>query len=483
MLDGRYRFTKILGRGVSGMVVQARDERLARDVAVKLAPTSVISQRMLEEARTLAQLKRPECVVQVWETASGHLASSTYSATVNYIVMELVVGTTLREWQLQAPPRSLLLSVYANVAVGLHRVHSAGIVHGDVKPDNIIVDNRNVPTIVDFGFATSMHESGVGGWRADVVGTPPYMGPEAQQGEVGRSGDVHAYAVSLWEALTGQLPFEAGGVRWREARVGALPREALVPDALRKTLKRAMSAAPEQRPAIEEVHAVVAGAQEPSAARRSRLRPRWFAAGVALVALVSVVLGVTLSQEDASPSSELPRRVRRPPPEPRPMPPMFGRPPVANAESIAREATAAYLQVLDAWNSGLDKDAYHAGFEDPVECYFGRSAVPRSDVRRAMLDEQFDLGAEDVVRGPHRFTQIESWMYRVVSSTRVVIHEMGWTEVEPRVADGRVVAPSQRTTVDRHIELHRTDGRWRIRQEESVDATQRCWLDPDHLGP
>ena len=239
---GKYRILRELGRGGMGVVYEAEHDQVRHRVAIKVIDP-LLARNPEQAARVrvegiAANLPRHPGIVQVLET--DHLDGTPY------IVMELVVGTTLREWQLQAPPRSLLLSVYANVAVGLHRVHSAGIVHGDVKPDNIIVDNRNVPTIVDFGFATSMHESGVGGWRADVVGTPPYMGPEAQQGEVGRSGDVHAYAVSLWEALTGQLPFEAGGVRWREARVGALPREALVPDALRKTLKRAMSAAPDR---------------------------------------------------------------------------------------------------------------------------------------------------------------------------------------------------------------------------------------------
>ncbi|MBK8409737.1 MAG: hypothetical protein IPL19_17370 [Sandaracinaceae bacterium] len=82
----------MLGRGASGVVVQARDERLARVVAIKVAPATAASQRMLEEARALARLKRPRFVVQVWETASGRLSGSVFDGLVNYIVMELVTG-------------------------------------------------------------------------------------------------------------------------------------------------------------------------------------------------------------------------------------------------------------------------------------------------------------------------------------------------------------------------------------------------------
>lgn len=471
-LDGRYRFAKILGRGATGMVVRAHDQRLAREVAVKLAPTSVLSQRMLDEARALARLKRPECVVQVWETASGYLASSTYTTAVNYIVMELVVGKTLREWQQQGPALGELLNVYANVAVGLHRVHSASLVHGDVKPDNVIVDANNVPTLVDFGFATSMLDSGVG-WRDDVLGTWPYMGPEVLEGQVGRQSDVHAYAVSLWEALTGALPFEADDARWGKGRLGALPNELAVPRSLREVLKRAMSNVPSQRPRIEEVHAAVLKAHRGLSASRSL--PIWAtAAALGMGALLVVVVTLAMGGSEESNTPGHPRDT----PEVIRWAPGSARAQVHDAEAIGEAAAEGYRGILDAWNAGRDLDAYHAGFEDPVECYYGQLRVARRDVRGRMLDAQFDLGPEDRVRGPHRTTVIRAWRSDVVSPTQVVLYEEGWTDVAAHVVDGRVVGTSGRSDVNRRVELHFAAGRWRVRQEESVGAETSCWLDP-----
>jgi serine/threonine protein kinase len=303
VLDDRYAIEKVLGRGVSGVVVRARDERLARDVAIKLTPASAASQRMLDEARALAQLRRPDCVVQVWEATRGRLASSCHAGELYYIVMELVVGVTLREWQARDRTWPQILNVYGNVAVGLARVHSAGIAHGDVKPDNVIVDAEGVPTLVDFGFAANVGTEDDGFFEAlsesltsrvggaprrsrDVVGTPPYMAPEVRKGDIRRESDVHAFAVSLWEALIGTVPFHGEQAPTRWLSVAALPGEEHIPRALRKALKNAMQPEPWGRPSIVDVHAqVVQAGQE-----LSRQPTRW---GLWLVVLVSLgLLGV-----------------------------------------------------------------------------------------------------------------------------------------------------------------------------------------------
>ncbi|MBK7154257.1 MAG: hypothetical protein IPH72_21165, partial [Sandaracinaceae bacterium] len=120
LLDGRYRIDRVLGRGATGVVLRARDERLARDVAIKVAPVSAASERMLDEARALARMKRPRFVVQVWEIASGSFAGSACEGRVNYIGMELVAGVTAREWCIagQRSPADVL-RVYSDVAAGL----------------------------------------------------------------------------------------------------------------------------------------------------------------------------------------------------------------------------------------------------------------------------------------------------------------------------------------------------------------------------
>ncbi|MCA9534523.1 MAG: serine/threonine protein kinase, partial [Myxococcales bacterium] len=209
LLDGRYRVDRILGRGATGVVVRARDERLARDVAIKVAPSSAASQRMLQEARALARMRRPAFVVQVWETASGRFSEASFVGLVNYIVMELVIGVTLRVWGAATQPGARdVLAVYAKVATGLANVHAAGLAHGDVKPDNIILDASGAPTLVDFGFAAPTQQARRGGQRGEVVGTPAYMAPEVLTGDVLPASDVYAFATSLSEALTGSLPVD-----------------------------------------------------------------------------------------------------------------------------------------------------------------------------------------------------------------------------------------------------------------------------------
>lgn len=439
---------RMLGRGATGVVVQARDERLARDVAVKLAPANAVSARMLEEARALAQLQRAECVVQVWETASGQLASSTYTSPVNYIVMELVLGITLRQWQ--QPKRELadLLNVYANVAVGLHRVHAAGIAHGDIKPDNVIVDATSVPTLVDFGFAASMHESGVGGWRDEVVGTPPYMGPEVQAGEVGRKGDVHAYAVSLWEAVTGVLPFSATEERDARAKVGVLPFEDQVPRALRKVLKRAMSARSAHRPSIDEVHAAVLRATRPALSNRVRSLGAWGALAVVVAGVVGLSIRAVSGDEGTAtaPVSALEQPSAQPGPHgyiPTP----------SEREAIIEQAKAAYRLTIDAWNSGTEAD-YLAGYEDPLACFYGGGRA-RESIRLRDRPRQFGGGIRTTLR-------IQELTGTLISPTQVVLHEIGTHGAD---------------AVNRRLEMHKVGRRWRVRQEELFDR-EGCWRVP-----
>lgn len=296
VLDGRYHIDRILGRGATGVVVQGTDERLARPVAIKMAPANAASLVMLEEARAVAQLRRRPYVVQVYETANGRLARSAWTAPVNYIVMELVQGTTLREWQAQGRSAAAVLGLYAKVALGLHDVHAHGIAHGDVKPDNVIVDAAGEPTLVDFGFAARMRERGVGQLRDEVLGTPPYMAPEARVGQVRRKGDVHAYAVALWEALTGFLPFEGFHAPVGVFGIRTLPGEANLPSTLRRTLKRSMRLLPGLRPSMNEVCGVVwaTAGQYREVPRSRRLLPK-------AVLLGALAAGVALSPEWVEP--------------------------------------------------------------------------------------------------------------------------------------------------------------------------------------
>jgi serine/threonine-protein kinase len=211
LIDGRYEIESELGIGGMGIVYLARDVGLDRKVAVKvIAPAwsrdSGIATRFQQEARALASVRSPH-VVQIH--AFGRHGES------YFFVMEYVRGRGLDailEEHLKHGARLPLhraLTIFAKVAEGVAAVHAAGIIHGDVKPSNIVIEeDTGRPVLVDFGLAG--HGSDVGDFGG---GTPSYASPE--QAGLGPPGstvsprsDVYALACTAFEMLTGHLPFE-----------------------------------------------------------------------------------------------------------------------------------------------------------------------------------------------------------------------------------------------------------------------------------
>jgi serine/threonine-protein kinase len=212
---------------------------------------------MLIEARLLAQLRRPRHVVHVMEAGSGSLLSASGSIGVAYVSMEFVEGETMRTW-LARGDRTLeqIVAAFQCLADGLACVHAHGIVHGDVKPDNAIIGDDGMPMLVDFGFAAAQPTDGREHMRSEIVGTGPYLAPEARRGFVDDRSDIFALAVSMWEALTGELPFgEAGEPRtnWYGA-VKRLPSEDTVPKPLRVLLRKGLHPKPTRRPNAVHLH-------------------------------------------------------------------------------------------------------------------------------------------------------------------------------------------------------------------------------------
>ena len=204
-LGGRYIREKIVGRGASGVVVSAVDDRLGRPVALKLRVTGSDA-TMLDEARALARLDHPN-VVRVHDV---DIVSGTFDGTPfrSWLVsMQLVPGRSLRSW-LAEKPRSLdaIVRAFVESGRGLAAAHRERIVHRDFKPDNVIVrEHDGVAMVLDFGFAIPMRSS-----RGDasdstplIAGTDPYMAPEAHAGNATRRSDQYAFGVSVVEALTG----------------------------------------------------------------------------------------------------------------------------------------------------------------------------------------------------------------------------------------------------------------------------------------
>src|SRR5437764_6425542 len=216
---GRYRLGERLGAGSFGTVWQARDERLEREVAVKIVPRERIMEARFErEARAAARLSHP-AIVTLYEAAADDDSA--------YLVSELVQGATLGQL-LEAGRLSDRDIVAIGIAVcdALGHAHSQGIVHRDVKPSNILVPRRpasaNHPAkLTDFGVARviggdSLTASG------DVIGTAAYMAPEQAAGRpAGAAADLYALALVCYEALTGVNPIALGPSAERAARLGA----------------------------------------------------------------------------------------------------------------------------------------------------------------------------------------------------------------------------------------------------------------------
>ncbi len=201
-IAGRYLIEKFLGRGATGLVVAALDDRLGRPVALKLG-IATADTTMLAEARALALLDHPN-VVRVHDVDLGNAVFDGTPFRLWLVSMQRVEGRNLRVWlqeRRRTPPE--IVRVFVDAGRGLAAAHAAKIVHRDVKPDNIFVREDGVAQVLDFGFAVPAASEGQQA-RRESAGTEGYMAPEARDGRATRSSDQFAFGVSLVEAFTGE---------------------------------------------------------------------------------------------------------------------------------------------------------------------------------------------------------------------------------------------------------------------------------------
>ncbi|APR81130.1 protein kinase [Minicystis rosea] len=212
VVDGRYRVESELGRGAMGVVYLARDTWLGRPVALKMIEPSWAAQSrdaassFQREARSLASI-RNQYVVQVY--AFG-LHGGTY-----FFAMEYVRGRTVRQILAEHKqngetiPVHRTLTILGRIAQGIDAVHATGVVHRDVKPSNIAIEEHTGrPVLLDFGLAVHSDDPEA----AMACGTPQYMAPEqvglgAAAASITVRTDVYALGITAFEMLTGQLPF------------------------------------------------------------------------------------------------------------------------------------------------------------------------------------------------------------------------------------------------------------------------------------
>ncbi|MGP9733650.1 Stk1 family PASTA domain-containing Ser/Thr kinase [Brachybacterium sp. AOP42-C2-15] len=216
VLGGRYRLGKILGTGGMAEVFIAEDTRLHRTVAVKvlrsdLARDANFQERFRREAHSAASLNHPS-IVAVYDTGEEQQTTITGAdVTIPYIVMEYVHGDTLREHIKPEHPMDAHQAgeIMAALLSALEYSHRAGIVHRDIKPGNIMINEAGAVKVMDFGIARAIADatSAMTATQA-VMGTAQYLSPEQARGQlVDARSDIYSAACVMFEMLTGRPPF------------------------------------------------------------------------------------------------------------------------------------------------------------------------------------------------------------------------------------------------------------------------------------
>jgi serine/threonine protein kinase len=338
---GRYRLERPLGRGGMATVYLARDTELDRPVAVKvlaesLAGDAAFRSRLLREARLAARLSHPN-VVSIYDVRESEDGGP-------YIVMELVDGPTLaellRERGRLPPDEAVGLAVQA--CRGLAHAHAAGLVHRDVKPQNLLLREDGMLKVADFGIARAAESTALT-QAGTVLGTAAYLAPEqAAGGEVTAAADVYSLGAVVYELLTGQPPYAADSLAdlaERQAEGAIAPVSELaaeVPRGVEDAVMRSLARNPDYRPRSAEALAQELAHESPepptipmAAPRKPRSRV-WLALAAVLIAAVAVALAVSLATRDNG----------SPPPRPAP----------ARVAPIAHQAnTQQQARTIAAW--------------------------------------------------------------------------------------------------------------------------------------
>ncbi|MEL6343473.1 MAG: serine/threonine-protein kinase [Myxococcota bacterium] len=273
---GRFAILHKIGAGGMGSVYAAYDQKLDRRVALKLMHRHIealpeFQARLLTEAQSMARLNHPN-VVQVYDVGD-------YEGRL-FVAMEFVEGQTVRRWL--STPRSWreVVAVYRQAGQGLCAAHERAIIHRDFKPDNVVIDSTQARVrVLDFGLAATLSPDAE---TATWSGTPAYMSPEQHRREpLDARSDQFSFCVSLYEAITGERPFD------EERNRRPLPDRRSAPDWLHDIIERGLSDHPDARwPSMESL--LFALEQDPDMARQQRRRQ--ISLGGLLIALCALLV-------------------------------------------------------------------------------------------------------------------------------------------------------------------------------------------------
>ena len=320
---GQYRLERMLGEGAMGRVFQARHVSLGRPAAVKVlraehARNGHLIQRFFHEARAVNQINHAhivEILDFVEETAVPGRARV-------YCVMEMLEGQSLTELLARDRPGvARAVGIVRQVCDALQAAHDVGVIHRDVKPDNLFVlerDGRDFVKVLDFGVAKLVAPLGdvpmTTTVEGTIVGTPAYMAPEqATGGNADARTDLYSVGVVLYELLAGHPPFQAPAFGQLVAQVLSSPPPPLpasarngerIPGALGAVVRRCLAKSPEDR--YPSLHALARALEIAAQAPVRRGPPRWVVAAGALAVLALGVAGVVPRVSRPPPSAALP---------------------------------------------------------------------------------------------------------------------------------------------------------------------------------
>ena len=329
---GQYRLERMLGEGAMGRVFQARHVSLGRPAAVKVlraehARNTHLIQRFFHEARAVNQINHAH-IVEILDFVEETAVSGRSRV---YCVMEMLEGRSLTELLAREQPgveRSV--GIVRQICDALQAAHEVGVIHRDVKPDNLFVldrDGHDFVKVLDFGVAKLVTPLGdvplTTTVEGTIVGTPAYMAPEqATGGNADARTDLYSVGVVLYELLAGHPPFQAPGFGQLVAQVLSSPPPPLpshtrsgdrISPALASVARRCLAKSPDDRyPSLRELGAALEAAMQAPVRRRP---PRWAVgavAGAALVLSTGMVVGHTLHRGRPAPPTVTGRRVSGP---------------------------------------------------------------------------------------------------------------------------------------------------------------------------
>jgi serine/threonine protein kinase len=314
---GHYRISETLGLGGMGQVYRALDEKLGREVALKVLPPNLLDdperkERFVREAKLAAKCTHAN-IAAIYEVGEdeGRI----------YLAMELVQGPTLRERLSKSIEPIEVARIGVEIARGLAKAHGLGIVHRDLKPENVMLAEDGAAKILDFGIAKlDATNEAAGALTRDgvLLGTPGYLSPEqARSAPVDARSDVFSLGAILYEMVTGERPFQGATIvdvlhatMHAEAKPPRKLKDQIAPE-LEATILRCLEKDPAQRyqtsRELEQALRPLAGIS-PAASRRPPKRTLGLAAGLFLgAAAVGIAVQAIGTRSDTKESDAPPR--------------------------------------------------------------------------------------------------------------------------------------------------------------------------------